>query len=88
MEEAVFGAAEAFFDGFVGNLERRGGDAAVVVAEAEAVVAPDKGGTAGAAAGWDARFAFPGFRGLAGFGGEPVLSMRGGGESADCLGGW
>lgn len=53
-----------------------------MVFEAQAVVAPDEGGAAGAAAGGDARAAFARFAGLAGFGGEPVEGGWGGGEGA------
>ena len=82
MVEAVFESSEALTDGGVGDFELRGRDAAVVVLEAQAVVAPDEGGAAGAAASGDAWAAFARFAALAGFGGEPVEGMWGGGEGA------
>ena len=78
--EAVFRASEATADGFIGDFELGGGDAPVVVSEADAVVAPDEGGAAHAAAGADLGLAFAGFAGFASFGGEPVGGEGGGGE--------
>lgn len=84
--ESVFHTAQALLNRFVGDFERLGGDSAVVVFESDAVVAPDEGGAARAAACGYSRTAFARFGGLAGFGGEPVEGARGGGEGADC--GW
>jgi len=52
----------------IGDFELGGRDTAVVVAEAQAIVAPDESGAARAAAGGDVRATFAGFGGLAGFG--------------------
>ena len=51
-----------------------GGDAEVVGAETEAVVAPDEGGAFDAAAGGAAGAAFAGFGGFAGFGERASLN--------------
>lgn len=77
MEKPVFRASQAFFYGLVGDFEGGGGDSTVVVAEAKAVVAPDEGCAARAAACRDPRLAFAGLGRFAGFGREPVLSGRG-----------
>lgn len=72
MVQAVLHASQALLDGLVGDLELLRGDAAVVVFQADAVVAPDEGCAACAAAGGNARAAFARFAGFAGFGGQPV----------------
>lgn len=54
-----------------------------MVEQAQAVVAPDEGCAASAAACGHARTAFAGFGGLAGFGGEPVLLGGSCGEGSE-----
>ena len=76
MVQAVLHASQALLDGFVGDLELLRGNAAVVVFQTDAVVAPDEGCAAYAAAGGNARAAFARFAGFAGFGGQPVEGSR------------
>ena len=80
--EPVLGAAESFPDRLVGDFELLGGDAAVVVEEAQAVVAPDEGGALYATAGVDFGPAFAGFGAFAGSRREPVGAGWGGGEGS------
>ena len=87
MVEAVFHSSQALFDGFVGDFELLRADAAVMVAHAQAVVAPDEGGAFYTAAGGDVRATFARSAALACFGGEPVLSGSGGAEGAAWGGG-
>jgi len=77
-------ATQSLPDRLLGNAELVGGDAAVVVAHAQAIVTPYDGGAARAAAGGNAAAAFAGFARLAGFGGEVVEA---GGCAGECAGG-
>lgn len=72
MIEAVFHASQTFFDGFIGDFELLGGDAAVGVDETDSVAAPDEGCAFCAAACGTFGAAFAGFGGFAGFGDEPI----------------
>lgn len=80
--QAVLHASQALLDGLVGDFELLRGNAAVVVFQADAVVAPDEGCAACAAAGGNARAAFARFAGFAGFGSQPVERSGGRGEGA------
>ena len=82
MVQAVLHASQALLDGLVGDLELLCGDAAVVILQANTIVAPDEGCAARAAAGGNARATFARFAGFAGFGGQPVEGSGGGGEGA------
>lgn len=82
MVEAVFRTTQALADGGVSDFELGGGDAAVVVTEAEAVIAPDERGAARTAPRRHAWPSFSRFGAFAGFGSEPVERARGGGEGA------
>jgi hypothetical protein len=70
-------------DALFGDAELASGDAPVVVAHAEPVVAHFDCCAARAAADGDAAASFAGFAGFAAFGGEPVVRVGGGGEGAD-----
>jgi hypothetical protein len=78
--QAVFHASQALLDGLVGDLELLCGNTAIVVSQADAIVAPDEGCAACAATCGDARTAFARFAGFAGFGSQPVESSGSGGE--------
>lgn len=70
--ETVLHASEAFFDGFVGDFEGRRGDAAIVVLEADSIVAPDQRSAFCAAASGNFAASFARFCGFAAFGSKPV----------------
>jgi hypothetical protein len=78
---------QALADGVLCDLELLRADAAVVVAHAQPVVAPDDGGAAHAAARGDAAAALSRFARFTGFRGEVVLLGGGGAEEAGAAGG-
>jgi hypothetical protein len=74
--EAEFHASQALLDGLFGNAELCCGNAAVVVAHAQAVVAPNDSGAAHTASCGHTTSAFPRLASLAGFGDEPAEAVR------------
>lgn len=74
--EAELHSSEPLADGFLSDAKLVCADTAVVVPHAQAVIAPDNSGPAGATTGWHAAAAFARFARFTAFGGK-IIEQRG-----------